>query len=72
MFCVTSASQPMTLILANELHGSNITVNAGAPGPTATALFLDGGRGKPPVRRGGPCTGALALAAPVPHAADGK
>ncbi|MDZ7861451.1 hypothetical protein [Acidovorax sp.] len=62
----------MTLILANELHGSNITVNAGAPSPTATALFLDGGRGKPPVRRGGPCTGALALAAPVPHAADGK
>ena len=62
----------MPLILAKALRGSNITVNAGAPGPTATALFLDGGRGTPPVRRGGPCTGALALAAPVPHAADGK
>ena len=62
----------MTLILAKELRGSNITVNAVAPGPTATALFLDGGRGTPPVRQGSPCTGALALAEPVPHAADGK
>lgn len=29
-------------ILARELHGRDITVNAVAPGPTATALFLDG------------------------------
>jgi len=32
----------MTLILARELRGRDITVNAVAPGPTATALFLDG------------------------------
>jgi 3-oxoacyl-[acyl-carrier protein] reductase len=32
----------MTHILAKELRGRNITVNAVAPGPTATALFLDG------------------------------
>jgi 3-oxoacyl-[acyl-carrier protein] reductase len=29
-------------VLANELRGRNITVNAVAPGPTGTALFLDG------------------------------
>jgi len=32
----------MTSILAKELRGRNITVNAVAPGPTATKLFLDG------------------------------
>lgn len=32
----------MTLILAKELRGRDITVNAVAPGPTATPLFLDG------------------------------
>jgi 3-oxoacyl-[acyl-carrier protein] reductase len=32
----------MTAILAKELRGRSITVNAIAPGPTATALFLDG------------------------------
>jgi 3-oxoacyl-[acyl-carrier protein] reductase len=35
----------MTLILARELRGRDVTVNAVAPGPTATELFLDG---KPP------------------------
>ena len=32
----------MTTIFAKELRGKNITVNAVAPGPTATALFLNG------------------------------
>jgi 3-oxoacyl-[acyl-carrier protein] reductase len=36
------AVDAMTLILARELRGREITVNAVAPGPTATALFLDG------------------------------
>jgi 3-oxoacyl-[acyl-carrier protein] reductase len=29
-------------VLARELRGRDITVNAVAPGPTATDLFLDG------------------------------
>ncbi|MCQ1986520.1 SDR family oxidoreductase [Arthrobacter sp. zg-Y844] len=37
-----AAVEGMTLILARELRGRDITVNAVAPGPTATALFLDG------------------------------
>jgi 3-oxoacyl-[acyl-carrier protein] reductase len=36
------AVDSMTLILAKELRGRDITVNAVAPGPTATPLFLDG------------------------------
>lgn len=36
------AVDAMTLVLAKELRGRDITVNAVAPGPTATALFLDG------------------------------
>jgi 3-oxoacyl-[acyl-carrier protein] reductase len=36
------AVDAMTLILARELRGRDITVNAVAPGPTATPLFLDG------------------------------
>ncbi|MFC7264030.1 SDR family oxidoreductase [Streptomyces lutosisoli] len=36
------AVEAMTLILAREMRGKDITVNAVAPGPTATALFLDG------------------------------
>jgi 3-oxoacyl-[acyl-carrier protein] reductase len=34
--------EAMTHVLANEMRGRNITVNAIAPGPTATDLFLDG------------------------------
>lgn len=37
-----SAVETMTLIFAKELRGRNITVNAVAPGPTATDLFLTG------------------------------
>ncbi|WP_329300261.1 SDR family oxidoreductase [Streptomyces sp. NBC_00659] len=36
------AVEAMTLILAREMRGRDITVNAVAPGPTATALFLEG------------------------------
>jgi 3-oxoacyl-[acyl-carrier protein] reductase len=36
------AVDAMTLILAKEMRGHDVTVNAVAPGPTATALFLDG------------------------------
>jgi len=35
-----SAVETMTNIFAKELRGRNITVNAVAPGPTATELFL--------------------------------
>ncbi|KMK65356.1 SDR family oxidoreductase [Puniceibacterium sp. IMCC21224] len=43
MYAGTKAAiETMTGILAKELRGRSITVNAVAPGPTATALFLDG------------------------------
>jgi 3-oxoacyl-[acyl-carrier protein] reductase len=50
-------------VLANELRGRNVTVNAVAPGPTATELFLTGkndaqiaqlGKGAPLERLGQP------------------
>ncbi|MEW2548844.1 SDR family oxidoreductase [Streptomyces sp. NPDC047002] len=37
-----AAVESMSLVLARELRGRDITVNAVAPGPTATPLFLDG------------------------------
>lgn len=37
-----AAVETLTPILARELRGTDITVNTIAPGPTATALFLDG------------------------------
>jgi 3-oxoacyl-[acyl-carrier protein] reductase len=40
-----AAIEAATKVLAKELRGRRITVNAVAPGPTATDLFLDG---KPP------------------------
>ncbi len=36
------AVEAMTLVLTRELRGKDITVNAVAPGPTATPLFLEG------------------------------
>lgn len=36
------AVEALTMVLARELRGRDVTVNAVAPGPTATALFLDG------------------------------
>jgi 3-oxoacyl-[acyl-carrier protein] reductase len=37
-----SAVETLTAILSKELRGRSITVNAVAPGPTATDLFLNG------------------------------
>lgn len=43
VYAATKAGvEAMTHILTKELRGRNITVNDVAPGPTATALFLDG------------------------------
>ena len=43
IYAATKAGvETMTHILSKELRGRNITVNCIAPGPTATALFLDG------------------------------
>ncbi|MBT2410727.1 SDR family oxidoreductase [Streptomyces sp. ISL-12] len=36
------AVEAMTLVLARELRGRDVTVNVVAPGPTATPLFLEG------------------------------
>ncbi len=36
------AVEAVTLVLARELRGRDVTVNTVAPGPTATELFLDG------------------------------
>ena len=37
-----AAVEAMTFILAHELRGRDVTVNAIAPGPTATDMFLEG------------------------------
>jgi 3-oxoacyl-[acyl-carrier protein] reductase len=37
-----AAVESMTSVLAKELRGRDITINAVAPGPTATDLFLNG------------------------------
>lgn len=43
VYAATKAGiEAMTHVLSRELRGRNITVNTVAPGPTATALFLDG------------------------------
>jgi 3-oxoacyl-[acyl-carrier protein] reductase len=53
------AVDALTLILAKEMRGRDVTVNSVAPGPTATSLFLDGKdqetldrmRSEPPLER---------------------
>lgn len=58
VYAATKAGvEAMTHVMTKELRGRNITVNAVAPGPTATALFLDG---KPQA-----AVDALAKAAPL-------
>ena len=43
VYAATKAGiEAMTHVLAKEVRGRNITVNAMVPGPTATELFLDG------------------------------
>jgi 3-oxoacyl-[acyl-carrier protein] reductase len=43
VYAATKAGvEAMTHVLSKELRGKNITVNAIAPGPTATDLFLKG------------------------------
>jgi 3-oxoacyl-[acyl-carrier protein] reductase len=43
VYAATKAGvEAMTHVLSKELRGRNITVNAVAPGPTGTKLFLDG------------------------------
>jgi 3-oxoacyl-[acyl-carrier protein] reductase len=43
VYAATKAGvEAMTSVLAKELRGRNVTVNAIAPGPTATDLFLHG------------------------------
>ncbi|MCA1494204.1 SDR family oxidoreductase [Ensifer sp. NBAIM29] len=43
VYAATKAGvEALTHVLSKELRGRNITVNAVAPGPTVTALFLDG------------------------------
>ena len=37
-----AAVEALTAVLSKEMRGRSITVNAVAPGPTATALFLNG------------------------------
>jgi 3-oxoacyl-[acyl-carrier protein] reductase len=78
------AVEAMTLILARELRGRDVTVNAVAPGPTATDLFLDGKddatikrlAGQPPLERLGTpedIAGVVAfLASPAGHWVNGQ
>jgi 3-oxoacyl-[acyl-carrier protein] reductase len=78
------AVEALPMILARELRGRDVTVNAVAPGPTATDLFLDGkdeatiGRlaAQPPLERLGTpqdiAEVVAFLASPAGHWVDGQ
>lgn len=78
------AVEAMTFILAHELRGRDINVNAVAPGPTATEMFLDGksaeqiesfAKAAPLERLGTPQDAAEAvafLASPAGHWVNGQ
>jgi 3-oxoacyl-[acyl-carrier protein] reductase len=78
------AVEALTMILARELRGRDVTVNAVAPGPTATDLFLTGKdeqtvarlASQPPLERlGTPAdiAGVVAfLASPAGHWVNGQ
>lgn len=78
------AVEGLTLTLAHELRGKDITVNAVAPGPTATAMFLEGKddalleriAAEPPLERlGAPedsATLVAFLASPAGHWVNGQ
>ncbi|MGV9677017.1 SDR family oxidoreductase [Nocardia sp. NPDC003482] len=78
------AVEALTLILARELRGRDVTVNTIAPGPTATDLFLDGKddqtiahlAAQPPLQRLGTpediAQVAAFLASPEGHWVDGQ
>jgi 3-oxoacyl-[acyl-carrier protein] reductase len=78
------AVEALTLTLAHELRGRDLSVNAVAPGPTATALFLDdkdedtiaGMAAEPPLERLGTPEDIAELvaflASPAGHWVDGQ
>lgn len=78
------AVESMTMILARELRGRDVTANTVAPGPTATELFLDGKSDEqvaqlakvPPLERLGTPTDIAAvvafLASPAGHWVNGQ
>ncbi|MBN0049106.1 SDR family oxidoreductase [Streptomyces actuosus] len=78
------AVEALTMILARELRGRDVTVNAVAPGPTATDLFLRGKdeetiarlAAQPPLERLGTVTDIAEvvafLASPAGHWVNGQ
>ncbi|WP_411577191.1 SDR family oxidoreductase [Streptomyces sp. HUAS TT20] len=78
------AVEALTMVLARELRGRDVTVNAVAPGPTATDLFLEGKdeetvarlAAQPPLERLGTpsdiAEGVAFLASPAGHWVNGQ
>ncbi|WP_405605074.1 SDR family oxidoreductase [Streptomyces sp. NBC_01410] len=84
-YCASKgAVEALTLILARELRGRDVTANAVAPGPTATDLFFEGKdeetiarlAAQPPLERLGTPTDIAEvvafLAAPAGHWVNGQ